>query len=178
MSYIRTILAFGLFVASSNLHASNLSTCLDGRYPVLCDRSILTQSQLKSVDDAEHRANLKSCLDGRYPVLCRHGDLTTEDAVRVSKAEHAANLKSCLDGRYPVLCRHGDLTTEDAKRVENAEAIHPRTVSPAPRSHVAKGRGRSGYSDCDDGHCGFSVVRFLCLSGCGVFTRIMVAVFL
>lgn len=133
-------------------HAANLKTCLDGRYPALCRHGDLTPEEAARVSKAEHAANLKTCLDGRYPALCRHGDLTTEEAARVSKAEHAANLKTCLDGRYPALCRHGDLAPEEAKRVESAEASHPKVASPSTGSRVAKGRGRGGYSGCDDGH--------------------------
>lgn len=114
-------LIVGLLAVMPAVAASNLSTCLDGRYPALCDHTALTPEQLKQVHAAEHRANLNACLDGRYPALCRHLDLTNEEALRVRKAEHAANLKSCLDGRYPALCRHEDLTTEEQQLVRQAE---------------------------------------------------------
>lgn len=96
--------------------------------------------------------NLTTCLDGRYPALCDHSKLTSAQSTRVEAAEHIANLKMCLDGRYPALCRHGDLATEDAARVSKAEAMHPKTASSAPRLRAAKGRGRGGYSGCEDGH--------------------------
>jgi hypothetical protein len=116
-------LIIALMVASPPLSADNLATCMDGRYPNLCDRRELTSGQLKKVAAAELRENLKICLDGRYPALCRHGDLTEAEALRVGKAEHAANLSVCLDGRYPTLCRHGDLTTDESTRAQRAEHI-------------------------------------------------------
>ena len=114
-------LIIGLLLVISAGAASNLFTCLDGRYPALCDHKALNAEQVKQVYVAEHRANLNTCLDGRYPALCRHQDLTSEEALRVRKSEHAANLKSCLDGRYPALCRHDDLTRDELQRVEQAE---------------------------------------------------------
>lgn len=150
---VRILVALlGLLFMSATARADNLTTCLDGRYPALCDHSKLTSAQSTRVETAEHIANLKMCLDGRYPALCRHGDLATEEAARVSKAEHAANLRMCLDGRYPALCRHGDLAIEEDARVSKAEAMHPKTASSAPRLRAAKGRGRGGYSGCEDGH--------------------------
>lgn len=101
--------------------ASNLSNCLDGHYPSLCDKSVLSAQQIKQVEKAEHRANLQTCLDGNYPSLCRHGDLTPAEADRVNNAERAANLRTCLDGNYPSLCRHGDLTEAESHRVYRAE---------------------------------------------------------
>ena len=112
---------FWLFAISPCALADNLSDCLDGRYPSLCNRTNLTPAQLKRINEAQHRANLQSCLDGRYPSLCDHGNLTIDEVDRVSKAEHVANLSVCLDGRYPPLCRHGDLTSGEADRVHKAE---------------------------------------------------------
>src|SRR5258708_16696716 len=92
---------------AQSAHAdSNLQTCLDGRYPALCNKSQLTPDQVRLTVAAERRANLASCLEGRYPALCRHGDLSASETESVRTAEHAANLQICLDGRYPALCRH------------------------------------------------------------------------
>jgi len=43
----------------------NLTTCLSGRYPILCKRQWLTPEELKKVDAAERRHNLGTCLTGR-----------------------------------------------------------------------------------------------------------------
>jgi hypothetical protein len=117
-----TLLVGVLWLFGNNAYAeSNQETCLDGRYPALCNHGALSPSQLQRVEAAEHRANLSTCLDGRYPALCRHDDLTGAQALRVRLAEHTANLQSCLDGRYPALCRHGDLVEAEKAQVERAE---------------------------------------------------------
>jgi len=114
------LVLWGLMVAPMAL-ANNLTTCLDGRYPALCNYTQLTPEQLQKVRVAEHAANLKSCLDGRYFALCRHGDLNPEEMARVILAEHSANLQACLDGRYVALCRHDDLTATEIQSVREAE---------------------------------------------------------
>ncbi len=106
---------------ASLARADNLATCLDGRYPALCKRQLLSPDELRRAQEAERRANLQQCLDGRYPNLCRHGDLAPDEAQRVARAEHDAALQTCLDGRYPNLCRRSLLTPEESKRVEKAE---------------------------------------------------------
>jgi hypothetical protein len=116
---IATCLLLG--AALRPVRADNLSTCLDGRYPTLCDKSHLSAEQLQRVARAEHAANLSKCLEGRYPMLCRHGDLTPAEQKRVQQAEHAANLATCLQGRYVALCHHGELDATEALRVKQAE---------------------------------------------------------
>lgn len=100
---------------------SNLQTCLDGRYPILCDKSKLTQEQRAKADSAERRANLKQCLDGRYPILCNHALLSESERKATSEAEHRANLKVCLQGKYPVLCRHDLLSARERAQVDVLE---------------------------------------------------------
>jgi hypothetical protein len=111
----------GYLLMATMAHASNLQTCLDGRYPSLCDKNQLSQEQRRQVESAEHRANLTSCMDGRYPALCGHGELSATEQTSVRRAEHAANLRSCLDGRYPALCRHAELDPGEASMVSQAE---------------------------------------------------------
>lgn len=118
------LLVFGLVLTlgePAEVWADNLSTCLEGRYPVLCKKALLTPDQLRQTLAAEHRANLAQCLDGRYPSLCRHGDLTADEAQRVARAELDAALSTCLDGRYPALCRRALLTPDEQARVAKAE---------------------------------------------------------
>lgn len=100
---------------------SNLRTCLDGKYPALCNRSILTQDQIWQADQAEYAANLRTCLDGRYPALCRHPQLNAEHYALAIKAERDANFRSCIDGRYPALCKHNLLSPDQLAQVQAAE---------------------------------------------------------
>jgi len=99
----------------------NLSTCLSGKYPSLCDYSRLTQDQAAEARAAEARENLNTCLTGRYPSLCRHALLSAAQASRVQAAERAENLRTCLTGRYPSLCNTGLLTPDELTRVRQAE---------------------------------------------------------
>ena len=99
----------------------NLRTCLDGRYPSLCDQSRLIPQQRQEVDVATRQANLKSCLDGRYPALCKHALLTPEQRAQVDAAERRANLEVCRTGKYPALCKRHLLTDFERRLVETAE---------------------------------------------------------
>lgn len=119
LGVLLAFVSFALFGQSTE----NLRTCLDGRYPVLCDHSALTQAQAALVTEAEKRANLRSCLDGRYPALCNHSLLAQHEATLVAKAERAANLRACLDGRYTALCNHGLLTDVESEQVRTAERL-------------------------------------------------------
>lgn len=76
--YIGPVLALVFVAASRDVSSldSNLSTCLDGRYPGLCNHGMLAAEEAVRVSIAEHRANLTQCLDGRYTALCKHGLLT------------------------------------------------------------------------------------------------------
>lgn len=109
-------------VAQSDLdRAKNLATCLDGRYPILCKKAMLSTDELKKVETAERRENLKTCLTGRYPILCNKGKLTSEEAVQVMAAERSENLQTCLTGRYKVLCKKSLLTESEGQQVIAAE---------------------------------------------------------
>ena len=99
----------------------NFNKCIDGRYPALCDHSLLTPSEAAKVDAAERRVNFNKCIDGRYPALCNHSLLTQSEASQVSAAERKANFSKCIDGRYPALCNHSLLTQSEAVRVDAAE---------------------------------------------------------
>jgi hypothetical protein len=116
----------GIFVALLSVHGSvlagdNLSTCLDGRYPVLCDHTVLKPDEKVRVQAAERNANYSTCLIGKYPALCRHQDLTSDEHKQVVLAEHRENLATCLIGKYPALCRHNDLSADESILVKAAE---------------------------------------------------------
>lgn len=100
---------------------NNYNKCIDGRYPALCNHSLLTPSEAARVDAAERRANFNKCIDGRYPALCDHSLLTQSEAAQVREAERRANLNKCIDGRYPALCDHSLLTQSEAARVGASE---------------------------------------------------------
>ena len=72
----------------------NIKTCLDGRYPSLCRKGLLTQPERARVAEAEQRENLKTCLDGRYPSLCRKDLLTQVERAQVAEAERHVNLET------------------------------------------------------------------------------------
>jgi hypothetical protein len=118
------LMLLSLAVSKTSLAAqdNNLRTCVDGRYPTLCDHSALSADQRKVVAEAEHHANLWMCMDGRYRTLCDHSHLTADEAERVRQAERVANLKMCIDGRYPSLCRHELLSSSETEQVNKAEA--------------------------------------------------------
>ncbi len=101
--------------------AANLRTCLQGDYPSLCKRDLLTSDEEMRVDRAERAANLRTCLHGEYPSLCKRNLLTSDEAMRVDRAERAANLRTCLHGEYPSLCKRNLLTSDEAMRVDRAE---------------------------------------------------------
>lgn len=121
-------LAMQQTVAAQSSAEQNLRTCLDGRYPALCDRSRLTQEQRRQAEGAERAANLNTCIDGRYPALCRYAMLTPEERARVDVAERRANFEVCRTGQTPALCRRHLLTPDQQRQVENAERQHNLTV--------------------------------------------------
>src|SRR5690349_14569210 len=100
-------LTVALIAATASAQTSrdrNLQTCLSGRYPTLCNRSLLTPEQAKQATLAERRENLKTCMTGRYPSLCNHSRLAEDEKVAVAAAERRENLRTCLTGKYPALC--------------------------------------------------------------------------
>ena len=101
--------------------AKNLTTCLGGRYPILCKKHWLNEDELKKVEIAERRENMRTCLTGRYPTLCNRSKLSVDEAQQILVAEKRENLKTCLTGRYKVLCKKSLLTTQEAKQVLAAE---------------------------------------------------------
>lgn len=101
--------------------ADNLSTCLSGKYPSLCNKSLLTESQRQQALAAERTENLNTCLTGKYPSLCRRELLTADESRAVQQAERRENLSTCLTGKYTALCNRGLLTAEERSRVLEAE---------------------------------------------------------
>lgn len=100
---------------------ANFRKCIDGRYPSLCNHTLLTSTEAVQVEAAERKANFEKCIDGRYPSLCNHSLLTADQTVRVEAAERKANFDKCIDGRYPSLCNHPLLTADQANQVSAAE---------------------------------------------------------
>lgn len=84
-----------LFLANAAL-ADNLSTCLTGKYPSLCDKSKLTEGQKQQAIVAERSENLKTCLSGKYSILCKKNLLSTSELEAVNTAERRENLATCL----------------------------------------------------------------------------------
>jgi len=99
----------------------NLTTCLEGKYPSLCDRNKLTDRQRSLSDKAEKRQNLNLCLIGKYPSLCRKELLTGEELAKVNDAELRENFSICKAGKYPALCKHNLLTPTQAEIVIKSE---------------------------------------------------------
>ncbi len=108
-------------ITLSQAKADNLSTCLTGKYPSLCNKSLLTDNQRQQADAAERSENLKTCLTGKYPSLCKRNLLTQEQSSQVRYAENRENLATCLTGRYASLCNHATLSSEELTRVRAAE---------------------------------------------------------
>jgi len=102
-------------------YGDNLSNCLDGKYPILCDKSKLNDQQRKQAENAERRENLNTCLSGRYPSLCKKQLLNTEELSKAIAAEDQQNLSTCLTGKYPSLCKKNRLTENQRITVEKAE---------------------------------------------------------
>jgi hypothetical protein len=103
------------------VHADNLSTCLSGKYPSLCDRNKLTDSQRQQAIAAERIENLKTCLSGKYPILCKKNSLSATELEAVNTAERRENLATCMTGKYPILCKRELLNAEERTRVLSAE---------------------------------------------------------
>lgn len=116
------VFAFVLLFSLAAL-ADNLSDCLNGNYPSLCNRNLLTESQRKQTDAAERSENLKTCLTGKYPSLCRRQLLSADELSKTISAEDAENLTTCLTGRYPSLCRKNRLNEAQKVSVDRAEKL-------------------------------------------------------
>lgn len=99
----------------------NLRRCLNGRYPSLCNKSLLSESEARAVTEAERRVNLERCLNGRYPSSCNKSLLSESEALSVSTAERQVNLQRCLNGRYPSLCNKSMLSESELRSVAEAE---------------------------------------------------------
>jgi hypothetical protein len=93
-STLATIFALLALLVISKAHADNpqqnLSRCLTGNYPSLCDYGLLTSAELARAKDAERQVNLNRCLTGNYPSLCNYGLLSTSELNKVKEAETKA----------------------------------------------------------------------------------------
>lgn len=114
------LITLSFFMISASF-ADNLSTCLSGKFPTLCNKAHLTDTQRSQADSAERIENSKICLTGKYPSLCKKGLLTPSESKAAVEAERRENLAVCMDGRYPSLCSHSSLSKDDALSVNNAE---------------------------------------------------------
>lgn len=127
MPRIVTVMAIALgFALPQHAHTQqsrdrNLQTCLSGRYPALCDYSLLPPEQRHQAQAAELRKNLRVCLTGKYPALCNHSKLTPEEAKAVHDAERTENVRICSTGKYPALCRYDLLAPQELTKVRAAE---------------------------------------------------------
>jgi len=108
-------------VYAQQTNERNLQTCLSGKYPTLCNYSLLIPEQLRQAQAAEVRENLRVCLTGKYPALCNHSKLTPDQAIGTHEAERTENLRVCTTGKYPALCRHDLLSAEELLRIQVAE---------------------------------------------------------
>jgi hypothetical protein len=123
----------------------NLTVCITGKYPALCDHSKLTAAEAIEVREAERTENLHVCSTGKYPALCKHILLTLGEARQVRVAEETENLKVCMGGRYSSLCNHSLLTPQQASAVAAAEA---KTATTAPQPSTPRER----IGECETGH--------------------------
>ena len=117
----------------------NLSSCLSGRYPILCKRHWLTAEQLKSADAAERQQNLITCLTGKYPTLCKRERLAQDELRQVIAAEKRANLQTCMNARYKALCKKELLTEDELRRVLLAESAEAERQAAQNRRQCATG---------------------------------------
>jgi hypothetical protein len=109
--------------AQVDLRARNLQTCMTGRFPNLCDRSLLSDAQREQVAKAELQANLNTCLTGRFPRLCKRGLLTSSEVAQAETAERRENLRTCLTGRFRSLCNKALLTSAEREQAAKAESV-------------------------------------------------------
>ena len=116
---VTACLLFAIYMTQAN--ADNLSTCLSGKYPSLCNKTLLTDNQRQQTELAERSENLRTCLSGKYPSLCKRNLLTQDQASQVRRAESRENLATCITGRYVSLCNHATLSSDELSRVRTAE---------------------------------------------------------
>ncbi len=144
------ILLYILFNSALSYADANLTTCLLGKYPVLCKHNQLSPSDAKKVNAAELRENLQLCLIGKYPILCKHDLLSSTEAARVNVAELRENLQTCLLGKYPVLCKHNLLSGNQVDLVQQAER---REAVKAPLANRPSAKPLYAHSGgCESGH--------------------------
>jgi len=138
-------LFFAILISIGSLaFADNLSICLSGKFPSLCDKSKLTESQKKTAREAEVRENLNMCLLGKFPTLCNKSLLNADQLKQVDVAERRENYSICITGKYKTICNHSILTSNELKKVLAAENSYIPPKLPAYR----KRRG----GDCESGH--------------------------
>jgi hypothetical protein len=147
MTLLCAVLISETLLLAQGSQPKNLKICLSGKYPALCDHTILTPDQRQRAAAAEKRENLNICLTGKYPTLCQHDLLESDNLKQVQAAERMQNLKVCADGRYAALCKHDLLTPGQAQVAAAAEA---KAASSRPRVPVTHSSPQSG--GCESGH--------------------------
>jgi hypothetical protein len=116
-----TLTAIILYLTLTMALADNLSSCLSGKYPSLCNKGLLSDSQRQQANLAERSENLKTCLTGKYPSLCKRNLLSPQELIRIQEAERLENLKTCLTGKYPSLCKRSLLAGDEITQVDASE---------------------------------------------------------
>jgi hypothetical protein len=167
---LASMLGWSLASAQSDQQrAQNLSVCLQGRYPVLCQHDWLTARQREKVSAAERAQNLSLCLQGKYPVLCDHGALTDAQRSQVATAERRENLRTCLTGMFPTLCNAALLNPEQLRQTQQAQqrieakrqalqrdlqqrSAGARSAATQRAAGASASPLRRGGGDCESGH--------------------------
>ena len=83
-----------LLLAQSSNVAQNLEACKIGREA--CDRSKLSQAELREVALAGHGRNVVNCRNGYDS--CDHSKLTEPEATALAVADHQRNVSTCNAG--------------------------------------------------------------------------------
>ena len=100
MKKLMSVLCLLFSISPLQLYADqNLTTCLLGKYPILCKHDQLSPSEAKKVNAAELRENLRTCLLGKYPILCKHDLLIGSQVDVVQQAEHREATKISTTSR-------------------------------------------------------------------------------
>ena len=130
------LLLFWCFPAHSQsddeTRKNNLRICLQGTYPSLCRRDLLTTSELKQTEETERRHNLSLCLTGMYRSLCRRDLLSQDQLSQVQEAEREVNRLLC-DGTSPTLCDKSLLSPSETAAALKAEQSAQSTMDEARR---------------------------------------------
>ena len=157
MKTLLSIIILGLLWCSTGNSMDNVSTCLSGKFPSLCNYSLLTNEQKKLAKQAELAENFRTCASGKFPSLCKHHLLTAEQKEIAKQAELAENFKTCASGKFPSLCKHHLLTTEQKEIVKKAEKGSEERTRPKPKqsyddNKIVAASSGSGFFVSSSGH--------------------------